>query len=194
MADPLLPCLRPMTRYSRLESGFTLTEMMLTVAVLATVAAMGVPVMQDLTADLKVNEAARIVERELQDARLRAVSANRILRVRMNCPQAGELRTVEYVASSTVDTATNRCDAAVYPYPAADRDILTRPNYDGPVRTLPTPAAVGTYIIEFHPDGTAKNVVSNVATTISTPIAITITRNSRTRTVTVNGAGKIQLQ
>lgn len=183
-----------MTRHSRLESGFTLTEMMLTVAVLATITAMGVPVMQDLTADLKVNEAARIVERELQDARLRAVSANRVLRVRMNCPQTGELRTVEYLASSTVDTATNRCDTAVYPYPAPDRDILTRPNYDGPVRTLPRPATVGTYIIEFHADGTAKNVVSNVATTISTPISITITRNSRTRTVTVNGAGKIQLQ
>ncbi len=183
-----------MTRHSRRDSGFTLTEMMLTVAVLATIVAMGVPVMQDLTGDLKVNEAARIVERELQDARLRAVSVNRILRVRTNCPQAGELRTVEYLASSTVDTATNRCSAGVYPYPAADQDILTRPNYDGPVRTLPTPATVGSYIIEFHPDGTAKNVVSDVATAISTPIAITVTRNSRTRTVTVNGAGKIQLQ
>ncbi len=183
-----------MTTHSRLESGFTLTEMLLTVAVLATIAAMGVPVMQDLTADIKVNEAARIVERELQDARLRAVSANRILRVRMNCPQAGQLRTVEYLSSSTIDTATNRCDSAAYPFPAADNDIMTRPNYDGAVQMLPTPATVGTYIIEFHPDGTARNVVSNVASDISSPITITITRYSRTRMVTVNGAGKVQLQ
>jgi type IV fimbrial biogenesis protein FimT len=182
-----------MTTRSRLDRGFTLVEMMLTVAVLATVVAIGLPIMTDLTADIKVNEAARAVERELQYARLRAVSANRALRVRTNCPAAGSLRTVEYLGTSA-DTATNRCTLSVYPFPAADDDVLTRPNYDGPVRVMPTPASVGTHIIEFGPDGTAKNVVSNVATTITTPISITVTRNSRSRTVTVNGAGKVQLQ
>jgi hypothetical protein len=149
--------------------------------------------MTDLTASIKLNEAARVVERELQAARLGAVGANRILRVRMNCPAAGELRIVEYL-NSAADTATNRCSPTTYPYPAADDDVLTRPNYDGPVRLLPPPATVGTYIIEFHPDGTAKNVVSGVATTIASPITITVTRYSRSRTITVNGAGKIQLQ
>jgi prepilin-type N-terminal cleavage/methylation domain-containing protein len=183
-----------MTTRLRLDRGFTLTEMMLTVAVFATIAAMGVPVLRDLTADIKVNEAARMVERELQDARLRAVSVNRILRVRLNCPQAGQFRTVEYVNASTVDTATNRCDPTTYPYPAADNDVLTRPNYDGPVRIMPTPATVGSEIIEFHPDGTAKNVVSNVASTMTSPVTITVTRYGRYRMVTVNGAGKVQLQ
>jgi len=133
------------------------------------------------------------VERELQFGRLRAVSSNRILRVRMNCPTAGSLRTVEYLNSSA-DMATNRCALAAYPFPAADDDVLTRPNYDGPVRYLPPPASVETFIVEFHPDGTAKSVVANVGTTITTPITITVTRHSRTRTITINGAGKIQLQ
>jgi type IV fimbrial biogenesis protein FimT len=177
----------------RTDRGFTLIEMMLTVAFLATVVAIGVPVMTDMTADIKVNEAARTVERELQFGRLRAVSSNRILRVRMNCPTAGSLRTVEYL-NSGADMATNRCTPAAYPFPAADDDVLTRPNFDGPVRFLPPPATVDAYIVEFHPDGTARNVVSNVATTITTPIAIAVTRHSRTRTITINGAGKIQLQ
>jgi prepilin-type N-terminal cleavage/methylation domain-containing protein len=194
MAAPLLDRPVAMTTRFRLDRGFTLPEIMLTVAVLAIIAGIGVPVMTDLTADIKVNEAARTVERELQDARLRAVSSNRILRVRMNCPAAGQLRTVEYLNSTAVDTATNRCDPTVYPYPAADNDVATRPNYDGTVRMLPPPASVGAHIIEFHPDGTAKNVVSNVGATITTPITITVTRKTRTRTITVNGAGKIQYQ
>jgi prepilin-type N-terminal cleavage/methylation domain-containing protein len=182
-----------MARRFRLDRGFSLTELMLTVAVAATLAAVGVPIVTDLTADIKVNQAARTVERELQDARLRAVSSNRILRVRLNCPAAGQLRTVEYLNSSA-DSATSRCDPTTYPYPAADNDIVTRPNYDGPVQLLPSGASVETYIIEFHPDGTAKNVVSGVATTMTTPISILVTRSARTRTITVNGAGKIQLQ
>lgn len=182
-----------MTSRFRLDPGFTLSELLLTVAAIATMAAMAVPVMSDATANIKISEAARTVERELQYARLRAVSSNRTLRVRMNCPTAGSLRTVEYL-NSTIDTASNRCVDSVYPYPAADDDVVTRPNFDGPVRIMPSPATVGTHIIEFHPDGTAMNVVSNVATIITTPITITVTRYNKSKTITVNGAGKIQLQ
>lgn len=168
-------------------------DLMLTMAAAATIAAMAVPVMSDLSATIKLNEAARTVERELQDARLRSVSSNRILRVRLNCPEAGQIRTVEFL-NSTADTATNRCSLTSYPYPAADEDIMTRPNYDGPIRMLPAPATVSSLVIQFHPDGTARSVVSNVAQTITTPISVTVTRYSGTKTVTVNAAGKIQLQ
>ena len=182
-----------MTTRFRLDRGFTLADVMMTLAIFATLAAVSIPLATDLTADIRLNEAARTVERELQYGRLRAVSANRIVRVRMNCPAAGSLRTVEFLNSSA-DIATNRCAEAGYPYPAADNDVVTRPNYDGPVRTMPPGSSVDTYIIEFYPDGTAKNVVSNVAAAITTPITITVTRKMRSRTITVNGAGKIQYQ
>lgn len=182
-----------MTARSRRDRGFTLPELMLTLAVAATIAAMAIPVMGDMTRTIKLNEAARTVERELQDARLRAVSSNRILRVRLNCPSTGALRTVEFL-NAAADTAADRCSQTAYPYPAPDSDILTRPNYDGPIRLLPTPATISNGIIQFHPDGTAKNVVSGVAQTIATPVTITVTRYSLSRTVTVNAAGKVQVQ
>jgi prepilin-type N-terminal cleavage/methylation domain-containing protein len=192
LAAPLLNSTVSMTLARRDDRGFSLTELMLTVAVLGTVAAMSVPILTDLTADIKVNEAARMVERELQDARLRAVSANRALRARLNCPAAGYLRTVE-VLNSVADAAANRCLLSAYPFPAADNNIVTRPNFDGPMRTLPEPATVSSYVIEFRPDGTAYNVVADVASTMATEVTITVTRYSKSRTLTVNGTGKVKL-
>jgi prepilin-type N-terminal cleavage/methylation domain-containing protein len=182
-----------MPSFFRTDRGFTLIELMLTVAVAATLMAIAVPVMTDMTASIKLNEAARTVERELQNARLKAVSVNRPLRVRTNCPATGLMRTVEVLAT-TADTAANRCLQTAYPFPAADNDVVTRPNHDGPVMTVPNSATVTNHVLEFTPDGRAFDVVSGVRQTIATPVTITVTRRGKSRTVTINGLGKIQLQ
>lgn len=174
--------------------GFSLVELMLTVAVLGTLIAVGVPVMQDLTESIKLNDATRTVERELQSARLRAVSVNRVLRVRLNCPGAGYLRTVELTGTAAIDDAVDRCLTTRYPFPAPDTDLMTRPNFDGPVRVLPQDAAVSTAVVQFSPDGTAATVVSGAVTALAAPLNVTVTRHGKTRTITVNNAGKVQLQ
>ena len=174
------------------ERGYSLNELMLIVAVAATLMVVGLPVMTDVTEASKLGSAAREIERELQSARLKSVSSNQILRVRLNCPATGYFRTVEYL-NSAADTATNRCVESVYPFPA-DNDLMTRPNYDGPVRTLPLGATVATDIVEFHPDGTAYRVVSNVVTAITSPLTITVTRKNKSKAMTINAAGKIQIQ
>jgi prepilin-type N-terminal cleavage/methylation domain-containing protein len=174
------------------QRGFSLIELMLTVTVVGTVIAIGVPVMQDVTAAIKLNEAARVVERELQGARLKAVTVNRSLRVKLNCPTAGYLRRVEVLGSAD-DTASNRCSLVAYPFPARDVDLNTRPNFDGPLLTLPNEATVAGVNLQFNADGTTSQVVSNVVQALDTT-TLTITRRNKSRTVTVNGAGKIQLQ
>jgi prepilin-type N-terminal cleavage/methylation domain-containing protein len=181
-------------RFPRLsQRGFSLPELMLTVAVASVLMAIALPVMTDVTDSSKLNAATREIEREFQSARLKSVSVNRILRVKLNCPGTGYYRTVEYVGSAAVDNATNRCLQTTYPYPPADTDVMTRPNYDGPVRTLPIGATVATNILEFHPDGTAYTVVSNVITEINSPIAVTVTRKGKTKSISINAAGKIQI-
>jgi prepilin-type N-terminal cleavage/methylation domain-containing protein len=182
-------------RFLRLsQRGFTLPELMLTVAVAGTIMAIAVPVMTDVSDSAKLGSATRELEREFQSARLKSVSSNRILRVRLNCPAAGYYRTVELVGTATVDNATNRCLQSAYPGGDADNDVMTRPNYDGPIRTMPLGATVGDEVLEFHPDGTARTVVSNVSTAITSPITVTVTRKSKTKSITINAAGKIQLQ
>ena len=179
--------------HSRGDRGFSLTELLLLVAVAATVMAIGVPIATDVTAAVKLNEATRAIERELQEARLRAVNVNRILRVRTNCPAAGMVRTVE-VLGTAADTAADRCLQNAYPFPAPDDNVATRPNYDGPVRTIPNAATVTTATFEFHPDGTTRQVVAGVAQAIAVEQVLTIARHNRSRTVRINGAGKIRLE
>jgi hypothetical protein len=71
---------------------------------------------------------------------------------------------------------------------------MTRPNFDGPVRTLPNSATSTNEVLQFSPDGTAAVVINGTPTTIATPVTVTISRNAKSRTVTVNNVGKIQLQ
>jgi prepilin-type N-terminal cleavage/methylation domain-containing protein len=178
--------------WTRSPRGFSLTELMLTVAIAATIMGMAVPVMNDVSATMKLNEASRMIERELQEARLSAVAKNRALRVRTNCPATGFVRTVE-VLNTPVDAAANRCLQTAFPFPADD-NLMTRPNYDGPVRTIPNGATVSTVTLQFQPDGTVFTVVSNVPTQMAAEQTLTVTRKSSSRSVKVNGAGKIRLQ
>jgi len=173
--------------------GFSLIELTLTLAVAATLAAIAVPALNAVSDSTKLSNAAQQVERELQTARMKAVANNTPLRLRTNCPSTGYYRIVEYLGT-TADTATNRCDATTYRWPAADNDLSTTPNYDGPVRQMANAATVTGASIEFRPDGTAWNATTGTAVAITSPVTLTVTRNGKTKTITVNSLGKVLLQ
>jgi Tfp pilus assembly protein FimT len=181
------------------EAGFTLIDTLMTVAIFGIIAGMAVPLMKDMSGTMRLGQGAREVERELQSARLKAVTSNRPLRVRFNCPAAGQYRMVEYVGTS-VDTAADRCVQTKYPYPATDRDPVTLPNQDGPVRQLDKRLSFATSVkaLEFEPDGSVR--IDNGGTgawaqVTGTPGAtVTIMLGTTTKTITVNGLGKIQIQ
>jgi prepilin-type N-terminal cleavage/methylation domain-containing protein len=176
------------------EGGFSVIEMMLTVAVIATLMAMALPVMTDIAQSAKLNKAVRMVERELQSARLKAVSTNSILRVRTNCPGVGFVRMVEVINNAAVDNAANRCNTGTYPFPPTDIDLATRPNYDGPLRVLPDDATVTSVVLEFQPDGTVRQVVGNLPQAIAGEVTLTVRRHDDSKLVTINAVGKVQIQ
>jgi prepilin-type N-terminal cleavage/methylation domain-containing protein len=176
------------------DRGFTLSELMLTVAVFATIMAMAVPLTGRMLDSVRLNGSARDVERELQTARLKAVSKNRRLRVALNCPSTGQFRIIEFVGSASVDNATNRCSGTAYPSPPTDNDPATRPNFDGPIKRLAENVTVTTARFEFRPDGTAYEIISNTPTVIASTSSVVIAMGTKTKTVTVNALGKINLQ
>jgi type II secretory pathway pseudopilin PulG len=187
----------------RAADGFTLLDTLVTASLLVVLAAMAVPILQNMTDGMKLGQGAREVERELQAARLKAVTTNRPIRVRFNCPVAGQYRVVELIGTPSVpaaeDSAANRCQDTVYPFPPADREPVTLPNHDGPLKRLDSTLSFGsgTMSLEFWPDGSVhqdNGAAGNWPVLTGTGAAITLTKGSTTKSITVNGIGKIQVQ
>jgi type II secretory pathway pseudopilin PulG len=186
------------------QAGFTLVDMVVTVTLVCIIGGIAMASLKDVSDSMRLGQGAREVERELQTARLKAVSSNRPIRVRFNCPSAGKYRMVELIGASNVpvaaDSADNRCQDSVYPYPAADRNPMTLPNLDGPPRSLHSSLSFGaTKTLEFWPNGTVHADPGTGATGAWPELppagtSITVVKGSATKTITVNGLGKIQLQ
>jgi len=186
---------------SRTESGFSLIELLMVVALVGIVSVIGMPLLGQIAGSIELGEAARQVERELQSARMAAVAANQPVRVMFNCPVAGQYRLVELIGTPAVPAAADgvvgRCSSTTYPFPAPDNNPITRPNTDGPLRTLKSTVTFTTVTtIEFWPDGTAhtNSGLVNPWPPIASPgTSIVLTRSGKTRSILVNGIGKIQL-
>lgn len=185
-------------------AGFSLVDMLATIAIIAILAAVATPQMVDGVDNMRLGMTVRDVERELQFARLKSVSTNRPMRVRFNCPVAGQFRVVELIGTPRVplaaDGATNRCDESIYPYRPTGSDVsrLTRPNNDGALRRLQPQATFTAFpTLEFWPDGSvhADAGVGNPWPPLTAAGAtITVGRKGKTRNITVNALGKINLQ
>lgn len=191
-----------MLRPLHVERGFTLLEILIVVSLIGMVAAIALPSLTAAAERMKLGQATREVERELQTAKARAVGKRRPIRVRFDCPAAGSYRLVELIGTSAVpalgDSAADRCSEAAYPYPAPDLDIVTRPNLDGPLRRLePTVAFVMAPTIEFWPDGTAHYDTGAGDPWPLIPVIgvnVRLAREGVVSTITVNGLGKVLLQ
>ena len=181
-------------------AGWSLVDLMITVAVFAVVAAGAVPVFTNMTEALKLSQGLREVEREMQTARLKSVTSNRPIRVRFNCPVNGEYRMVELLGTTATplaaDLSADRCKESSYST-GGDGNPLTRPNHDGPPKLLPKDVAFGTAAtLEFWPDGTVhKDTGAGTPwlTLSGSGTAITLTKGSLVKSITVNGLGKITL-
>ena len=186
------------------DDGFTLIDIMVAITVLAILSAGAVPAIVDAVRGMRLGQAQRDVYQELQTARLVAVSSNRPIRIKFNCPVSGEYRIVELVGTPSSPDAidqsgTDRCSRTKWKYPANDNDTTTRPNHDGPVRDLPDDVKFGAApALEFWPDGTVHRQLGGEnpwtqAPVDTTGVEITVVKDTTIRKIRVNGLGKIQL-
>ena len=188
-----VPCRStPFSSDDQRRRGFTLVELLVVAALMATVLAIAIPSfgINDL---MRLDATAREIQQELRGARLRAVNVNRRLEVRFNCPTTGQFRVVE---GGWPDAG--RCDQSRYPFPvAADAayQVPQMPRYDGPIRSInPRVSLSGSaLVLEFAPDGRTMKLEGGTPHLIASE-SITLTLNGHTRTVNVNALGKVQLQ
>jgi len=193
----------PGTRFTEC-GGFNVTELLATCALISVVAAVAVPQMLTGLDRMRLGMAVRDMDRELQFARLKAVATSQPMRVRLNCPAAGQVRVVEVIGTAAnpdpndADSVLTRCNETTYPYrpTGADTNRLTRPNNDGPIVRLYQGTTIAGQTLEFWGDGTvhtpcqAQCVQLGGVTQIGTA-TITLTRKGVTKNITVNGLGKI---
>jgi prepilin-type N-terminal cleavage/methylation domain-containing protein len=190
-----------MITHGRLShAGFTLVELLVVTAIFAIMSAVAMPRLAGALENYRLGMSIRDVERELQAARVSAVTANRTVRVLFNCPVAGQFRRVEVLGEPGLpdgrDDLTSRCNPATFPYPAQDDNPLTRPNLDGPLRYLaPGITFGGSSGFEFRPDGTTRSDdFGGSITWADIPvggITATLTKNTKTRSIAVNGMGRV---
>jgi Tfp pilus assembly protein FimT len=175
--------------------GFSLIDTMMAIAIGAILCAVAIPSISRSLDSARVIAATRGLERELQMAKLKAVSLNRVMRLRINCPASqNAVRFVEITGVALTDTASNRCDANVYPYPGPRDNDPATPEADGPVRHVDARLTVTGNDVEFSPKGTATTVVAGTPKAIASTVSITVSGGGFTGFVDVTALGKIDIR
>ena len=178
---------------SSASAGFTAVELLIVVAVAGVLVGVSVPPVSSAMQRYALNTARQTVAAEIRLARFRAVSTNRTVRIRFNCPGPAQLRIVEVVDDPAVDAASDRCSESSFPFP--DNDPSAAPNVDGRIVWLPRGAQFGAIQdLEFTPRGRATPLSGcpNCATA-TPPAAVSLTNGSDTQTIAISASGRVEL-
>ena len=166
------------------ERGFGMVDVLMTVTLIGILAGVTIPGMLSAVRGYELRAAIRGVTAQAHAARLRAVTSRRTMRVRFDCPAAGQFRVVEVVVNNPgINNAGNRCDGTAFPFPNPNPP----PDFDGPVLFLPQNATFAVWQdLDFGPTGRMTPVTGGL------PATIQITNDAGTQTITVSAAGRVQ--
>jgi prepilin-type N-terminal cleavage/methylation domain-containing protein len=180
-------------RNSGPQSGFSLIELLIVVAVGMIVVGIAIPAVVEATRQASLNTSVQSVAAAIRGARYAAVAKNRTVRVRFNCPAANQFRVVEFVGNPAIDQDANRCSETAYPYP--DPDAAVAPNIDGQMLRLGNGSQFGAaQDIQIDTSGRVTKL-TGCPTCVSSaaPATIAVANGYDTRTITVNASGQVQV-
>jgi len=173
--------------------GFSLIEVLVVAGIASVIMGAAIPAAMSQMRMWALNSTIQTVGAQIRSARYSAVSKNRTLRVRFNCPAANQYRIVEVVGSSGIDNDANRCSETAYPYP--DPNSAAAPNLDGPVMRLPEGAQFGTVQdLEINTTGRVTPLAGcPTCAAAAPPATLNMANLYATRTITVTAGGQVLL-
>lgn len=173
------------------EAGFSLIEVLVVGGLVAVLSAATAPSIMAAMRQYALNQATESVAAAIRSARYAAVSKNRTMRLRFNCPASGQMRMVEVVGNAAIDGAADRCSPTAYPYTDPNPAVL--PNNDGPVVLLPSGGQFGVFEnLEIDTLGRVTPQMGCPACVNSAvPAVIEIGNGYATRTITVSTSGQV---
>jgi type II secretory pathway pseudopilin PulG len=176
---------------ARRAAGYSLVEVMIVTGLVALAAAIAVPTIGATMRRYALTNAAQQVASVVRSARYTAVSKNKVVRVRFNCPESGQFRLIEVTANNTIDQAADRCSNATYPYP--DPDPAAAPNVDGPVLVTPPDTEFDSATdIEISEQGRLTTLTGCPMCVSGGGSALIVLGNgSESQTVTVGATGQV---
>jgi prepilin-type N-terminal cleavage/methylation domain-containing protein len=159
----------------RSDRGYSMIELLITVALITIVSAIAVPVFIESSARNAVWTASESIGAQIRQMRLKAISRNTTFQVRFDCPAAGQFRIL--VVDDTIDD-DGRCDTTL--------------EFDSGVFTLPPS-------VSFNSGGAAvPNLQVNGRGFFSSPgpipLSITVTNGDRTRSLSISQTGQITFE
>lgn len=167
--------------------GFTLLDVTMTTVITGIVMAMAIPMIQTARERYQLTSASREVAAEIRSARLVAISTNRSMRVRFNCPAPRQYRIIEVVGNPAIDGDPNRCSLAAYPFPSPNP--AAAPTLDGPALSLPGLVTFG------EPEDLQIDRAGRVTAVGggAMPATISVANPHETRNVMVSVSGRVQI-
>src|SRR5262245_58338043 len=97
------------TEGMRSDRGFTLIEIMVVVALIGILAAIGLPVLSESTNRNAVWTTSEQIGSQIRQARLKAITRNQRFRVTFDCPTVGQYRVLAVQEDPLLDDAADRC-------------------------------------------------------------------------------------
>jgi len=167
------------------QHGFGVVQGLFSLLIVGTVSVVSMPKMTEMLHQHLLMGIAQEVGAQIRGARVLAVTTGRTIRVRFDCPGAGQYRIVEVLIRRSVDNNPNRCSRRAFPRP--DQRPGSGPDLDGPLLSLKNGVSFAAHRdVDIGPTGEVTAVGGQM------PVEITVTDGELTSTLRVLPSGAVE--